>query len=73
MFTSKYFNLGQVVCTATLNKAMQENKQFTSEVMSAKERFTLLLTEYRKRQEITQLQSVSLVRDRIKMCGLLEI
>ena len=35
MFTSKYFNLGKVVCTATLNNAMSENKQFASEVMSA--------------------------------------
>lgn len=25
MFTSKYFNVGKVVCTATLNNAMSEN------------------------------------------------
>lgn len=39
MFTSKYFNLGKVVCTATLNKAMTENKQFASEVSSALQRY----------------------------------
>ena len=39
MFTSKYFNLGKVVCTATLNNAMQENKQFAREVVSAMERY----------------------------------
>lgn len=33
MFTSKYFNLGKVVCTATLNNIMSENKQFANEVM----------------------------------------
>lgn len=39
MYTSKYFNLGKVVCTATLNNAMSENKQFASEVMSALQRY----------------------------------
>lgn len=39
MFTSKYFNVGKVVCTATLNNAMQENKQFAREVVSAMERY----------------------------------
>lgn len=39
MFASKYFNVGKVVCTATLNNAMLENKQFASEVMSAMERY----------------------------------
>ena len=39
MFTSNYFNLGKVVCTATLNNAMSENKQFASEVMSALQKY----------------------------------
>ena len=39
MFTSNYFNLGKVVCTATLNNAMSENKQFVSEVMSALQKY----------------------------------
>ena len=39
MFKSKYFNLGQVVCTATINSVMTENKQFAREVMSAMERY----------------------------------
>ena len=39
MFTSKYFNVGKVVCTATLNNAMSENKQFANEVMSALQRY----------------------------------
>lgn len=39
MFTSKYFNLGKVVCTATLNNIMSENKQFANEVMSALQRY----------------------------------
>lgn len=39
MYISKYFNLGKVVCTATLNNAMSENKQFAREVMSAMERY----------------------------------
>lgn len=39
MFTSKYFNLGKVVCTATLNNIMTENKQFASEVISALQRY----------------------------------
>ena len=39
MFTSKYFNVGKVVCTATLNNVMMENKQFAREVVSAMERY----------------------------------
>lgn len=39
MFTSKYFNLGKVVCTATLNNIMSENKRFANEVMSALQRY----------------------------------
>lgn len=39
MFTSKYFNLGKVVCTATVNNIMTENKQFASEVISALRRY----------------------------------
>lgn len=39
MFTSKYFNLGKVVCTATLNNIMSENKQFANEIMSALQRY----------------------------------
>ena len=39
MYTSKYFNVGKVVCTATLNNAMSENKQFASEVMSALQKY----------------------------------
>ena len=39
MFTSKYFNLGKVVYTATLNNIMSENKQFANEVMSALQRY----------------------------------
>ena len=39
MFTSKYFNLGKIVCTATLHNVMSENKQFASEVMSALQKY----------------------------------
>ena len=39
MFTSKYFNLGKVVCTATVNNIMTENKQFASEVISELRRY----------------------------------
>ena len=39
MFTSKYFNVGKVVCTATLNNIMSENKQFANEIMSALQRY----------------------------------
>lgn len=39
MFASKYFNVGKVVCTATLNNAMSENKQFAKDVISAMERY----------------------------------
>lgn len=41
MFTSKFFNLGKVVCTATINNTMQENKQFASEVRSALQRYVV--------------------------------
>lgn len=40
MITSKYFNMGQVVCTATINNIMSENKQFANEVMSALQRYS---------------------------------
>ena len=39
MLESKYFNLGKVVCTATVNNAMMENKQFAREIFSAMERY----------------------------------
>lgn len=39
MFTSKYFNMGMVVCTATINSFMTENKQFANEVISALRRY----------------------------------
>lgn len=39
MYTSKYFNLGKVVCTATINNIMSENKQFVNEVMSALQKY----------------------------------
>lgn len=39
MFESKYFNLGKVVCTATVNNEMMENKQFAREILSAMERY----------------------------------
>ena len=39
MFISKYFNLGKVVCTATLNNIMSENKQFANEIMSALQKY----------------------------------
>ena len=39
MYTSKYFNVGKVVCTATLNNIMSENKQFANEIMSALQRY----------------------------------
>ena len=39
MFTSKYFNLGKVVCTATINNIMSENKQFVNEVMTALQKY----------------------------------
>lgn len=40
MFTSKYFNMGKVVCTATINNIMSENKQFAREVISALQRYS---------------------------------
>lgn len=39
MFRSKYFNLGKVVCTVTVNNAMMENKQFARDILSAMERY----------------------------------
>lgn len=39
MFRSKYFNVGKVVCTATVNNEMMENKQFAREILSAMERY----------------------------------
>ena len=39
MFESKYFNVGKVVCTVTVNNEMMENKQFASEVISALQRY----------------------------------
>lgn len=39
MFESKYFNVGKVVCTATVNNEMMENKQFASEILFAMERY----------------------------------
>lgn len=39
MFRSKYFNLGKVVCTVTVNNAMMENKQFAREILSAMESY----------------------------------
>lgn len=39
MFESKYFNLGKVVCTATVNNAMMENKHFAKDIFSAMERY----------------------------------
>ena len=37
MFESKYFNLGKVVCTATINNLMSENKHFAKDILSAME------------------------------------
>ena len=39
MFESKYFNLGKVVCTATVNNEMMENRQFAKDVLSSMERY----------------------------------
>ena len=39
MFRSKYFNVGKVVCTATVNNEMMENKQFAKDIFSAMERY----------------------------------
>lgn len=39
MFESKYFNVGKVVCTATVNNAMMGNKQFAKDILSAMERY----------------------------------
>mgnify|MGYP003306305277 CR=1 FL=1 len=39
MWESKYFNVGKVVCTATINNLMSENKQFAREILSAMERY----------------------------------
>lgn len=42
MFTSKYFNLGTVVCTVTVGHAMEENRQFAKDV-------TIALMRYREK------------------------
>ena len=39
MFESKYFNVGKVVCTATINNLMSENKHFAKDILSAMERY----------------------------------
>ena len=39
MWESKYFNVGKVVCTATVNNAMMENKRFAKDILSAMERY----------------------------------
>ena len=41
MFESKYFNLGEVVCTATVGNNMLENKQFSREIRSALQRYVV--------------------------------
>lgn len=40
MFSSKYFNMGKVVCTATLHNAMSENSRFAKEVIMAINRYS---------------------------------
>ena len=40
MFSSKYFNMGKVVCTATLNNAMSENSRFAKDVIMAINRYS---------------------------------
>lgn len=45
MFESKYFNLGKVVCTATVNNEMMENKQFTKDILSAMKRYAIKIGE----------------------------
>lgn len=40
MFTSKYFNLGKIVCTATLHNVMSENSRFAKEVITAINRYS---------------------------------
>lgn len=39
MIKSDYFNMGKVVCTASLNNAMSENSRFAKEVMLAIKRY----------------------------------
>ena len=39
MIKSKFFNMGKVVCTTTLNNAMSENNRFAKEVMLAIKRY----------------------------------
>lgn len=41
MIKSKYFNMGKVVCTATLNNAMSENSRFAKEVLLALKRYAM--------------------------------
>ena len=40
MFSSKYFNMGKVVCTATLHNTMSENSRFAKEVIMAINRYS---------------------------------
>lgn len=40
MFSSKYFNMGKVVCTATLHNAMSENSRFAKDVIMAINRYS---------------------------------
>lgn len=40
MFSSKYFNMGKVVCTATLHNAMSENSRFAKEIIMAINRYS---------------------------------
>ena len=39
MLKSKYFNVGKVVCTVTVDNLMTENKQFAREIISALQRY----------------------------------
>ena len=40
MFSSKYFNMGKVVFTATLHNAMSENSRFAKDVIMAINRYS---------------------------------
>ena len=40
MFSSKYFNMGKVVCTATLHNTMSENSRFAKDVIMAINRYS---------------------------------
>lgn len=41
MFTSKYFNLGKIVCTATISNIIKENQQFAFEVALSLQRYAV--------------------------------